>query len=70
MTNPQGPEFGEAVPEADVAEQRIPVDSEDDDTWSDADRITKARDWEASEADLVEQAIEVPLTDDETDFDR
>lgn len=71
MTNPDGLEFGEAAPEADVAEQRIPVAPEDPDTWSEASRITTARDWEASEADLVEQALEVPLPDDdETDFDR
>ncbi|MEO3759354.1 hypothetical protein ABGB19_13830 [Mycobacterium sp. B14F4] len=73
MTNPDGLEFGEAVPEApeaDVAEQRTPVAAEEDDTWRDAPRITAARDWEANEADLVEQAIEVPLADDEADFDR
>ena len=70
MTNPDGLEFDEAVPEADVAEQRTPVTAEDDDTWRDATRITGARDWDASEADLVEQALEVPLADDEADFDR
>lgn len=69
MTNPDGLAFGEA-PEADVAEQRIPVAPDDQDTWRDAARITDARDWAGSEADLVEQAIEVPLPDDELDFDR
>ena len=68
MTNTEGVAFGEAVPEADVAEQLIPVTPEDPDTWRDAARITGARDWEGSEADLVEQAIEVPLAED--DFDR
>lgn len=70
MTDPEALAFGEAVPEADVVEQRIPVDSDDEDTWRDADHITTARDWEASEADLVEQAIEVPLVDDDLDSDR
>ena len=70
MTNPDGLAFGEAVPEADVAEQRAPVAAEDEDTWRDAARITAARDWEGSEADLVEQALEVPMSDDESDFDR
>ncbi len=68
MTRPGGPDSGEPAPEADVAEQRTPVDAADDDTWRDADHITEEREWEASEADLIEQAIEVPLTDD--DFDR
>lgn len=70
MTNPDGLEFTEAAPEADVAEQRVPVAPDEPDTWTDATRITEARDWDASEADLVEQALEVPLPDDEADFDR
>jgi hypothetical protein len=65
MTNP---EFGGDAPEADVAEQLIPIDVSDEDTWRDAARVASARDWEASEADLIEQAIAVP--DDESDFDR
>jgi hypothetical protein len=69
MTNPDGLAFGEA-PEADVAEQRIPVVADDDDTWRDAARITAARDWDGSEADLVEQALDVPMSEDDADFDR
>jgi hypothetical protein len=69
MTNPDGLAFGDA-PEADVAEQRIPVIADDDDTWRDAARITAARDWDGSEADLVEQALEVPMSEDDADFDR
>ena len=68
MTSPDRPSFGEETPEADVAEQRIPVDGSDADTWQDAARVTSARDWEANEADLIEQAIEVP--DDDLEFDR
>ena len=67
MTNPSGA-FGEYAPEADVVEQRIPVDVSDEDTWRDAARVISARDWEASEADLIEQALAVP--DDDSDFDR
>jgi hypothetical protein len=69
MTNPDGLAFGEA-PEADVAEQRIPVVAADADTWRDAARITAARDWDGSEADLVEQALDVPMSEDDADFDR
>ncbi len=50
------------APEADVAEQRMPVDDEDD--WEQTP-VTIGTDQEASEADLIEQAIAVPLPDDE-----
>jgi hypothetical protein len=68
MTNPDGSAFGDDAPEADVVEQLISIDADDEDTWRDAARVTSARDWEASEADLIEQAIAVP--DDDSDFDR
>jgi hypothetical protein len=68
MTNPEGAAFGDDAAEADVVEQRIPIDVSDEDTWRDAARLTGVRDWEASEADLIEQAIAVP--DDESEFDR
>ncbi len=68
MTNPEGAEFGDDAPEADVVEQHIPIDVSDDDTWRDAASISGEREREASEADLIEQAIVVP--DDESEFDR
>ena len=68
MTNPDGSEFGDDAPEADVVEQLIPIDVTDEDTWRDAARVASARDWEASEADLIDQAIAVP--DDDSEFDR
>jgi len=68
MTNPGGNEFGDDAPEADVAEQLIPIEVSDEDTWRDAARVTSARNWEASEADLIDQAIAVP--DDDSEFDR
>jgi hypothetical protein len=67
MTTPEGSAFDDA-PEADVAEQLIPIEADDEDTWRDAARATSARDWEASEADLIDQAIAVP--DDDSEFDR
>ncbi|TRW82447.1 hypothetical protein FK535_13765 [Mycolicibacterium sp. 018/SC-01/001] len=73
MTTPQDDPFDDA-PEADVAEQRVPVDPGDaaddgtpDGSWRDADRVAGDRDWQASEADLIEQTIDVPIDDD---FDR
>jgi hypothetical protein len=68
MTNHQGGAFSDDTPEADVAEQLIPIDAPDEDTWRDAARVTTARDWDANEADLIEQAIAVP--DDDSEFDR
>jgi len=68
MTSPDSSVLGDGASEADVAEQLIPIEVSDDDTWRDAAHVTGARDWEASEADLIEQAIAVP--DDESEFDR
>lgn len=71
MTDPDGLPVDDDIPEADVVEQLIPVDvSDEDDTWLEAARVTKARDWDASEADLIDQAIAVPLADDDAEFDR
>jgi len=53
MTNPEPAAFG---------------DDAQEDTWQEAERVARARDWEASEADLIEQAIAVP--GDESEFDR
>jgi hypothetical protein len=62
--------FDDDAPEADVAEQLIPVDDEDeDDALSDLQRVRISPDAEATEADLIDQAIVVPL-EDESDFDR
>jgi hypothetical protein len=68
MTSPDGSVLGDGASEADVAEQLIPIEVSDEDTWRDAARVMGARDWEASEADLIEQAIAVP--GDDSEFDR
>ena len=64
--NSPGPD--DVVPEADAAEQRQGVDSDDDagldTTYLNAD----AADRDANEADVIEQAFIVP-TDDEWDDD-
>ena len=68
MPEQDGRGFDDDAPEADAAEQLIPVDVDDEDTWRDAARITSARESDANEADLIEQAIAVPS--DDSDFDR
>ncbi|MCV7419688.1 hypothetical protein H7K45_03965 [Mycobacterium yunnanensis] len=60
MTNP----LDDQVPEADLAEQRTPVDSADEPVF-DVDYLQDRSDAEADEGDLVEQAVDVPLPDDE-----
>lgn len=71
VSTPDEPVFSDDAPEADVVEQRIPVDADDEDEGGlDAARVSVSREWEASEADLIEQSIAVPLTDDDPDFDR
>lgn len=69
MSTPDGLAFGDAIPEADVADQQTPVDPGDEDTWHDAAEISAERTWEANEADLVDQAIAVPLPDDDLPFE-
>ncbi|CAA0133431.1 Uncharacterised protein [Mycolicibacterium vanbaalenii] len=66
MTTPDHDPLG-AASEADVAEQHVPIDDTEDNSWSDAQRVSEDRDWQASEADLIEQAIPVPEDDRESD---
>jgi hypothetical protein len=50
-------------PEADVAEQQIPVDVYD--ATLDTDYLEDRNDAEANPADLIDQAIEIPYADDD-----
>ena len=59
MTN-----FEHDLPEADVAEQQMPVDSADEPSL-DVDYLQDRSDAEADPADLAEQAVDVPLPDDD-----
>jgi hypothetical protein len=52
-------------PEADVAEQQIPVDLTVDEAGLDPTHIANRSDAEANLADLIDQAISVPLSDDD-----
>jgi hypothetical protein len=67
MTTPDRSPLGDAA-DADVAEQRTPVDAVDGEELLDPQRVGDGRDWQASEADLIEQATAVP--DDDSEFDR
>jgi hypothetical protein len=67
MTTPDPDPLGAAA-EADVVDQHVSIDGVDDDAWSDAQRVSADRDWQASEADLIDQAIAVP--EDESESDR
>lgn len=62
MTDPDGGALGDAA-EADVVEQRRPIDEDGDEGWLDAQHVSEGRDWQASEADLIDQATAVPEDD-------
>lgn len=66
MTTPESSPHGDAD-EADVVDQRRPIDDVDGDVWNEAQRVSADRDWQASEADLIEQAIVAPLDESEPD---
>ena len=58
MTN-----FEHDLPEADVAEQQMTVDSADEPVL-DVDYLQDRSEAEADPADLAEQAVDVPMPDD------
>ena len=65
MTNAEDVPLTEDKPEADVAEQQIPVDPTLDEAGLDPTHIANRSDAEANLADLIDQAISVPLSDDD-----
>jgi MerR family transcriptional regulator/heat shock protein HspR len=65
MTNAEDIPLTEDKPEADVAEQQIPVDPTVDEAGLDPTDIANRSDAEANLADLIDQAISVPLSDDD-----
>ncbi|EHI10980.1 hypothetical protein KEK_20358 [Mycolicibacterium thermoresistibile ATCC 19527] len=69
VTSSDGEVFDEKS-ETDVADSAIPVTHDaEEDTWTEAARISQRRDWDANEADLIDQAIVAPLPEDEFDVD-
>jgi DNA-binding transcriptional MerR regulator len=65
MTNAEDVPLTEDKPDADVAEQQIPVDVTVDEAGLDPTHIANRSDAEANLADLIDQAISVPLSDDD-----
>ncbi|AQA03185.1 hypothetical protein BVC93_13010 [Mycobacterium sp. MS1601] len=65
MTNAEDVPLTDDKPEADVAEQQIPVDPTVDETGLDPADIASRRDAEADLSDVIDQAIVVPLADDD-----
>jgi DNA-binding transcriptional MerR regulator len=65
MTNAEDVPLTEDKPEADVAEQQIPVDPILDEAGLDPAQLANRSDAEANLADLIDQAISVPLSDDD-----
>ena len=65
MTNAEDVPITEDKPEADVAEQQIPVDPTVDEAGLDPTHVANRSDAEANLADLIDQAISVPLSDDD-----
>jgi hypothetical protein len=65
MTNAEDVPITEDKPEADVAEQQIPVDPTVDEAGLDLTHIANRSDARANLADLIDQAISVPLSDDD-----
>jgi MerR family transcriptional regulator/heat shock protein HspR len=63
MTNAEDVPLTEDKPEADVAEQQIPVDLTVDEAGLDPTHIANRSDAQANLADLIDQAISVPLSD-------
>jgi hypothetical protein len=65
MTNAEDVPLTEDKPEADVAEQQIPVDPTLDEAGLDPTQLANRGDAEANLADVIDQAISVPLSDDD-----
>jgi|EndMetStandDraft_6_1072998.scaffolds.fasta_scaffold495544_1 hypothetical protein len=63
MTNFSADSFPEGEPEADVAQQQIPV--EFDDPTLDTEYLADRSDADVNPADLIDQAIDVPFPEDD-----
>jgi hypothetical protein len=63
MTNFAAGSFPDEEPEADVAQQQIPVDA--DEPTLDTDYLADRRDADVDPADLIDQAMDVPFAEDD-----
>jgi hypothetical protein len=68
MTGADSSQWPYDVPDADLAEQQIPVDAGDDEE-TDPSQLVDAGAMEADPADLIDQAISVPLPVDDYEFE-
>jgi hypothetical protein len=64
MTNFTAGSFPEDEPEADVAQQLIPVEADDDPTLDTA-YLADRSDADVNPADLIDQAIDIPFAEDD-----
>jgi len=67
MTSAEGIAATDDIPEADLAEQQIPIDVSADEE-PDPTQLTNASAMDANPADLIDQAISVPLPADDYAF--
>jgi hypothetical protein len=66
MKNVENIALPEEAPEADVVEQRLVVDAEDE-TGLDTKHVDALTDRDANAADVIDQAIVVPVPEDDYD---
>ena len=69
MTSADCSQWPDDVPGADVAEQQIPIDADDDEEETDPSQLIDAGAMDADPADLIDQAISVPLPVDDYEFE-
>ena len=65
MTSADGIPAADDIPEADLAEQQIPIDDSTDEEGLDPTHLSNTNAMDANPADLIDQAISVPLPDDD-----
>jgi hypothetical protein len=65
VTSVGGPDWPNAIPEADLAEQQTPVDIDGEEGGLDPTQLTDADAKDVNLADLIEQSVSVPLPADD-----
>jgi hypothetical protein len=70
MSSADGIAPGDDVPEADLAEQQIPIDDSADEEGLDPTQLANTSEKDANPADLIDQAISVPLPADDYEIEQ
>ena len=65
MTSVGGPDWPNAIPEADLAEQQTPIDIDGEEGGLDPTQLTDAGAKDVNLADLIEHSVSVPLPADD-----